>query len=99
MRHCSRGRCNAHGHKNDLQVQLVPGLLREQPLEITLGLLHAHAIAQPRALGQAMNVGVHWEGGHAEGLRYHHRPVIPAGCSGSFVLTLSARNNRPLLTC
>jgi hypothetical protein len=29
-------------------------------------------------LGQAMNVGVHWEGGHAEGLRYHHRPVNPA---------------------
>jgi len=54
-------------------MQAVPRLAREQALEIGFGAGHARAAAQPPALGQAMNVGVHRKGGHPEGLGHHHR--------------------------
>ncbi len=58
---------------NDLQVQLVPALLWEKPLQILLRLGNAFSVCQFPSLGQAMNMGVHRKGGVAEGLGHHNR--------------------------
>src|SRR5690606_31984640 len=44
---------------DDLQMQVAPGFLRKQLLQVALGLGHAAAVAQPPALRQAVDVGVH----------------------------------------
>ena len=49
-------------------MQPVPMLFGEEPFEVGFGLVHAVAIAEPPALGQPVNVGIHREGGHAKGL-------------------------------
>lgn len=58
--------------EDDLQVQLVPALAGEAFLQVALGLDNVLSLAEFPALGEAVDVGVHREGGHAEGLGHDH---------------------------
>ena len=53
-------------------MQLVPGGLGEEALQVALGLGDVFAIRQLPALGQAVDVGVHGKGGDTERLCHHH---------------------------
>jgi hypothetical protein len=52
--------------KNDLKVEIVPSLLREEPLCITLGLFDVFAVRQAPTVHQSMDVGVHGKRGNTE---------------------------------
>ena len=53
---------------DDLQVQLVPALFREGPLQVLLRLHNVLAAGQAPAVSEAVDVCIHREGGLAEGL-------------------------------
>ena len=59
--------------EDDLQVELVPLVLWEEPLGVALGLLHVLPVGEIPAVHQAVDVGVDREGRDAEGLRHDHR--------------------------
>ena len=61
--------------KDDLQVELVPAVFREQSLEVSFCGLDVGTGAEPPALSESVNVRVYGECRHAEGLGHHH-----AGC-------------------
>ena len=54
--------------KDNPEVQLIPAVLREEPLEVFLDLLDRLAWAELPALREAMDVGIHRESRHAESL-------------------------------
>ena len=54
--------------ENHAQVQRVPAFRREEFFQITFGLLDIASVAQPPARGQSVDVRIHREGRHAEGL-------------------------------
>jgi hypothetical protein len=56
---------------DDLEVDAAPGRLGEEALQVALGLHHAAAAREPPAGGEAVDVGVHREGGRPEGLHHH----------------------------
>ena len=64
--------------KDDLQVQLVPLVLREEALGVALGLLHILAVGEIPAVHQPVDVGVHRKGRDAKGLRHDHRRGLVA---------------------
>ena len=56
---------------DDLQVQGIPPISREQSLQITFRLYHGTPVRQLPTLCQPVNVGIHGEGRFAESLRHH----------------------------
>lgn len=70
--------------EDDLQVKLVPRVAREEVLEVALRLHDVLARSEFPAGGEAVNVGVHGEGWHAEGLRHHHRRGLVAHAGQGF---------------
>lgn len=66
------GRAELTAKIDDLLVQVVPALPREEAFQVFLGLDHVLAVGQPPAVGEAVDVGVDGEGGLPEGLLHHH---------------------------
>ena len=54
------------------EVQLVPLGLGEEGLQVPFGLHHISRLGKAPALGEAVDMGVDREGGHAEGLAHDH---------------------------
>ena len=66
------GRAVLAAEVDDLQVQGVPVLGGEQPLAVPFGLRDVLASRQAPAIDQAVDMGVDWEGRHAEVLRHDY---------------------------
>lgn len=56
--------------EDDAEMELVPALAGESPLEVALGLDDVFPRGQFPALGEAVNVGIDGESGYTEGLAH-----------------------------
>ena len=59
--------------KDNLKMELTPGIPWEKGFQVLFGLFNARAIGQFPPLGEAMNVGINCECRMPEGLGHHHR--------------------------
>ncbi len=69
---------------DDLEMQPVPRRFWKQTLQIAFGLQDRFPSGQIPALGQTVDVCVHWEGWDAEGLRHHDLGGLVADTGQSF---------------
>lgn len=69
---------------DELQVEVVPAFLREEGFEIFFGLLNVFARREFPMPGKAVDVGVHREGGSAEGLYHKYRGSFMADTRQGF---------------
>ena len=58
--------------EDDLQVQVVPALLRKDGFEVSLRSLDVGPVGKSPASSKPVDVGVNREGGHTEGLSHDH---------------------------
>ena len=58
--------------EDDLKMELIPGLLRKQTLQIRFCTLDAYSTAQPPTLSKPVYVCIHGKGRHSEGLGHHN---------------------------
>ena len=65
------GRAVLAAEEDDLEVPVVPRLDREHSLEVGFGAFDRRAVREAPPVGEAVDVRVDGEGGHAERLRHH----------------------------
>lgn len=58
--------------EDDAEVELIPLFLGEELFEVGFGLGNAFAAAETPAFGEAVDMGIHGECGHAKGLRHDY---------------------------
>ena len=58
--------------EDDLQVQVIPALTREEAFGVSFRLLDVFSVGKPPAVHQAVDVGIHGEGWNPKCLRHHH---------------------------
>lgn len=77
---------------DDPQVEIIPVLLGEDILQITLRVLHFVAVAEAPAIRESMNVGVHGKAGYTKSLGHDNRCGLVAHTTERFQFFKTGRN-------
>lgn len=78
--------------EDDAEVELIPLFFGKELFQVGFGLGDAFAAAETPAFGEAVDMGIHGECGHAKGLRHDHAGGLVAHTGERFQLLEGLRD-------